>query len=450
MATESFDLVVLGAGNAGQAAAGAARAAGWHVAIIEADLVGGVCPNRGCTPKKVLVAAAETLDAIRRAPGHAITVDGATLDWPALIARKRGIVDPLPDQMAASLAKRGIELIRGQAAFVDRDVVAVGDRTLTAPKFVVATGSRPRPLSFEGARHAWTSTDFLAMETLPESMLFIGAGVVAMEFAHVLARAGAKAIVLARGAQPLGRFDADAVAALVAHSRELGIDVRTHASVARISPRGDRFAVDVVQDGETTTLDVAQVLNGAGRVANVDGIGLEHMGIPVSGNRVELDPYLRAKANPNVYFAGDAIHDTPQLSPIATKEGRLVGHNLTRDDLRPIDHRTVPQAVFTIPAIARVGLTEAEAAAQGIAVDARVTDMRDWISSRTYREEAAFAKVLVERDTGAIVGADLLGHGAADTIHVFALAMRYGIPAADIQTIDYAYPTTSNDVKYLV
>src|SRR4051794_8173396 len=133
MIPESFDLVVLGSGNAGQAAAGAVRAAGRRVAIVEADLVGGVCPNRGCTPKKVLVAAAETLDAIRRASGHAIDVGTPRLDWPALIARKATIVDPLPAAMAKSLEDRGITLVRGTARFVEREVVAVGERRLTAP-----------------------------------------------------------------------------------------------------------------------------------------------------------------------------------------------------------------------------------------------------------------------------------------------------------------------------
>lgn len=451
MNIEAFDLVVVGAGNAGQAAAGAARGAGWNVAIVEADLVGGVCPNRGCTPKKVLVAAAETLDIIRRAAGHGITVAAATLDWQALIARKQSIIDPLPEAMASSLEQRGIALLRGTGAFTADRLLQVGDRWLRARKFVIATGSRPRPLSFEGAELVSTSDDFLSMATLPDSMLFIGAGVVAMEFAHVLARAGSKAIVLARGERPLGHFDADAVAALVAHSREVGIELHCHAKVTRIHRNGTRLIVEFEQAGAARTLEVERVLNGSGRVGNVDGLGLEHLGIQVHGHSVALDAHLRSLDNPDVYFAGDAIEGAPQLSPLATTEGKLVGHNLLHeDDLRAIDYRTVASAVFTIPAIARVGLTAAQAQTRGMSFEIKSTDMREWISARTYREEAAYAKVLVETGSGAILGADLVGHGAADTIHIFALAMRYGIPAAALRTLDYAYPTASNDVKYLV
>jgi glutathione reductase (NADPH) len=281
-------------------------------------------------------------------------------------------------------------------------------------------------------------------------MLFVGAGVVSMEFAHVLARAGAKAIVLARGARPLGNFDPDAVDALVAHSRDVGIDLRTHAKVTAVRTAGRRFVVELDEAGTTKTLEVDRVLNGSGRVANVDQLGLDHMGIGVHDHEVAVDEHLRCVDNPAVYLAGDAIAGTPQLSPVATKEGRLVGHNLVHDDKHAIDHRTVPAVVFTIPTIARVGLTTAQATARGLAFDVKTNDLRDWISARTYREEAAFAKVLVERGSGAVLGADLLGHGAADTIHVFALAMRYGIPADELRSFDYAYPTSTNDVRFLV
>jgi glutathione reductase (NADPH) len=450
MAMEAFDLIVLGAGNAGQAAAGAARAAGWSVAVVEEDLVGGVCPNRGCTPKKVLVAAAEVLDTIRRASGHAISVQGATLDWPALIARKQSIVAPLPDAMAKSLAQRGIELVRGHGSFVAGGHLRVGERELSAPKIVIATGSRPRPLSFPGAELVDSSDAFLTMAQLPASMLFIGAGVISMEFAHVLARAGSQAIVLARGERALGAFDAEAVEALVAHSREVGVELRTHAKVLAVRRQDGVLLVEFEEAGARRTVTVERVLNGSGRVANVDGLGLAHLGVKVDGHKVAVDAYLRSVDNPDVYFAGDALEGAPQLSPVATTEGKLVGHNLLHEDKRTIDYRTNPSAVFTIPSIARVGLTAEAAAAQGLAFEVKRTDMRGWISARTYREEAAYAKVIVAQGSGLILGADLVGHGAAETIHIFSLAMRFGIPANALQSLEYAYPTATSDVKYLV
>lgn len=449
MVEKRYDLVVLGAGNAGLAAAAAARKAGWSVAIVEPDLLGGTCPNRGCVPKKVLVAAAEALDVIRRARQHGIAVATPSLDWSVMMARKRDIIEPIPVGNASSLERRGIDLVRGRAVFVGRDAVQVGDTCLRAPKFVVATGSRPRTLPIEGAHHAITSAEFLSLPAPPSSAVFIGAGVIAMEFSHVLARMGCRATVLARS-RALRAFDEHAVAAVVEHSRAVGIELIEGAAATAIVATGERFTVHATVSGQVRTFEADAVVNAAGRVANVDNLDIENAGITIERGRVAVDAFLRSVDNPDVYVAGDAIAGAPQLSPVATKEGRLVGHNLLADELRAIDYRTVPSAVFTIPTLARVGLTEARARAQGLSFDVVNTDLRPWISSRTYLEDAGFAKVVVESGTGAILGADLFGHGAGDTIHIFAMAMAHGIPADDIRAMDYAYPTHTSDVKYLI
>jgi glutathione reductase (NADPH) len=450
--TKRYDLVVLGAGNGGQAAAGAARKAGWSVAIVEERDVGGVCPNRGCVPKKVLVAAAETLDAVQRAAEHHVTVGEARLDWKALIARKRSLVGPLPTQMEASLRERGIDLVRGHGVFVGRDTVEVDGTRLEARHIVVATGSRPRPLPIEGAELLKTSDDVLEMDELPVSVAFIGAGVVALELGHVLQRAGAKVTVLEVMSRPLPRLDPDAVNALVDHSRTLGMDLRAGVKVTRLAgANGAGFAVAFEEDGVRLELRAQMVVNGAGRIANLDTLQLERAGVTVERGRVARDVYLRAVENPKVWIVGDALPDTPQLSPVATYEGRLVGHNLLHpEELRTPDYGSMPSAVFTIPALAQVGLTEEEAAQQGLAVDVKVNDLRGWISARTFNEAAAFAKVLVEKETRRIVGAHLLGHGAAEVVHLFAFAMRHGVTADALAGALYAYPTFSNDVKFLV
>jgi len=449
---KQYDLVVLGAGNAGQAAAGAARKAGWTVAIVEALDVGGVCPNRGCVPKKVLVAAAEALDTVQRAGEHAIAVNGdVSLDWQQLFDRKESFVRPLPGYMEDSLASRGIDLVRGRGVFVSPDEVDVAGTRLRGKAFVLATGSRPRPLPFEGADLLWTSDDILSMTRPPKSVVFVGAGVIAFEFAHVLARVGTKVTMLEALPRPLPRADADAVAALVEHSRERGIDIRTDVRVNSVKRVGDQHRVVFEQAGETVELDADRIVNGAGRVPNLDNLDLEKAGISVERGRIELDEHLRSKDNPRVWVAGDALPTTPQLSPVATYEGRLVGHNLLNpDDLRSPDYSSLPSAVYAIPTLAQVGLTEAEAAARGLDVEVKVNDMRSWISARTYNEQAGFSKVLYDRESRQIVGAHMLGHGAGDVIHIFALAMRHGIAVDELASGLYAYPTFANDVKSLV
>ncbi|MCO4745577.1 MAG: NAD(P)/FAD-dependent oxidoreductase [Proteobacteria bacterium] len=447
----THDLVVLGAGNAGQAVAGAVRKAGWSVAIVESRDVGGVCPNRGCVPKKVFVAAATALDAVERAGAHAISVGPAKLDWQALVARKNAFVDPLAGAMSASLEARGIELFRGEARFSGPNSVRIGELELTAPNIVVATGSRPRPLSFAGADLLSTSEQFLSLETRPESAVFVGGGVVAFEFAHVLARVGTRVTILEVMPQPLGQMDADLVAEQVAHTRKLGIEVLTGVQIQAVVSGPSGLVVQFLHEGEIETRTAEYAFNGAGRVANVDNIDIDKAGVSLERGRPQVSLHLQSIDNKAVWFAGDALPATPQLSPVATYEGRIVGHNLLHpDDLQAPDYSTLPSAVFTIPALAQVGLTEAQAEAQGLEVETKVTQMKGWLSARTYDEPVAWAKVLLDRKADRIVGAHLIGHGAGEVIEVFALAIRYGIPASELATGLFAYPTFTNDVKYLL
>ena len=450
LTVSNFDLLVLGAGNAGQAAAGIAREAGWSVGIVEARDFGGTCPLRGCVPKKVLVAAAGVLDQISTASAHGITVGAPTLDWAKLIERKRGFVRGVPESMEASLAKQGIEVIHGRGRFTGRNAVDVDGRAITARKLVIATGSKPRELDFPGGALAITSDDILELPQLPTSVVFIGAGVIAFEFAHVFARAGTRVTMLELGAQPLASLEYDAVSQLVGASRALGIDLFTRVTVQRIERARGGFEVHYEHDGQMRTIETALVANGAGRIADLDSLGLENAGIEREGVGVKLDSYLRSVSNQDVFVAGDAITTKPQLSAVATYEGKIVGRNLTSESLQAPDYSWIPSAVFTIPVLASVGRTEARAREDGVSLAVSVNDMREWRSARTYSESVAYAKVLVDKDNGTIVGAHLVGHGAAETIHVFALAMRYGIPASGLRDMVYAYPTFSSDIKFML
>jgi len=444
------DVLVLGAGNAGLAAAGAARAAGQEVLVVEGRDVGGVCPLRGCVPKKVLVAAAQALDAIARADTHQITVGTPVLDWPRLIERKRTFVDGVPEEFEKSLANREIVLLRGRARFTGRHEVAVSGERHTAKKIVVATGSTPRSLPIPGAEHLVTSDELLELPRLPESITFVGAGVIAFEFAHVLARAGSQVTLLEVAPRALPTLDPDATDRLTMLTRELGVRIETSVAIEQIEKRGEGYAIRYRSGDESAVSRSQLVANGAGRVADLAGLDLAAAGITLEGGRVELDAYLRSVENPDVLFAGDAIHGRPQLSPLATYEGRVVGHNLTHDELEPARYGHQPAAVHTVPALATVGWSEQAAREAGLDFEVLTHDMARWRSARTYGETAAWAKVLVEKGSGRILGAHLVGHGAEETIHTFALAVEKGIPASEIVERVYAYPTFHADLKYLV
>ena len=456
-----YEVVVLGAGNAGLAAAGAAKAAGRSVLIVESREVGGTCPLRGCVPKKVLVAAAEALDQISRAQAHHIKVGTPELDWPALIARERSFVTGVPEEFEASLAGRGIEVIKGKARFVGPCEVKVGAKTFQADDFVVATGSKPRPLPIRGFERALTSDDLLQLTDLPASMVFIGAGVIAFEFAHVFARAGVEVTLLEAAPRPLGGLDQDAVSQLVLATELLGIKVITGVRVERIdaassksvSAQAPRQEVHFDHEGRLETLTTGAVVNGAGRVAHLAELNLEAASIRLDRGQVDLDAHLRSRDNPAIWFAGDNLAGAPQLSPVATYEGRIVGANLLAAEgerLTSPDYSTIPSVVHTVPPLASVGLTESAAVSAALEFEVRANDMRSWRSARTFAEPHAWAKVLVEKQTGKILGAHLLGHGASETIHTFALAMQQGLTSSDLANNVYAYPTFHSDLKYLV
>jgi glutathione reductase (NADPH) len=448
--TETFDVVILGTGNAGMAAAGALRAAGKSVAMVESWDVGGTCPLRGCVPKKVLVAAAQALHQIALAPAHHIAVGEVKLDWAGLIARERGFVEGVPEAFAKSLEGRGIELVRGRARFLGPDRVEVGDRVLEADKIVIATGSKPRPLDIAGAEHLITSEDILEMAELPERLVFIGGGVIALEFAHVFARAGVEVTILEALPRLLPRLDPDAVAKLHAESERIGIAVATGVEVEDVAQVDGALEVRFVHEGAQKTVLADRVANGTGRVPDFDGLDLTAGGIDHEGTRIAVDAHLRSVSNGRVYVAGDALWSSAQLSPLASYEGRVVAENIMNGDTASPDYDTVPSAVFAVPALASVGLTEAEARDRGLGFAVKANDLTGWRSSMTHAESAAFSKVLIEEGTDRILGAHILGHGAEEIVHLFAFAMKQGVGARGLGALVTAYPTFAADIKHML
>ena len=450
MTPEKFDVVILGGGNAGIGVTGPVRRAGMSVAMIEADLLGGTCPNRGCTPKKVLVAAGHALHEIEQASVHHIAVGKPRLDWAALIDREKDMIKDIPANLARAMAKRNVEVIKGRAAFAGPNMVRVGDRELEAKHIVIATGSKPRPLPIPGAELMITSDEMLSERELPASVIFVGGGVIALEFGHVYARAGAEVTILEALPQLLPAMDADAVARLQAESERIGIRVRTAVSVKRIEKANGRLRVVFTHEGAEHAAEADRIVNGAGRVANVDTLDLAAGQVEHANGRVAIDRHLRSTSNPLVHVCGDAVPVSPQLSPIATYEGDIVGRNIVEGPKYSPDYASMATSVYTVPALAAVGLTETAARQKGLAVDVHVNDMLDWFSARTYAETVAWSKVIVERATDRILGAHFVGHAGQELVNIFGLAMRFGITASQIRENVYAYPTFSSDIKHML
>jgi glutathione reductase (NADPH) len=445
-----FDLIVIGGGNTGQAAAHAVARAGRKVALVDRGPVGGLCSLAGCNPKKVFVRATEVLQEVRDAEAHGIHVEGVRMDWQRVWERKRSFTDPVPEQTEKSLAKSGVELIRGEARFVSPEVLRAGQTELRAQAFVIATGSHPRRLTFPGAEYLKISDDVLELREPPRRMVMVGAGVVASEFSHVFARLGTKVTMVMRTKRSLANYDDDFVAPLVRYSRDkLGIEFLTDSDVESVEKTGEELRVHIRTADGSITRDADFVLNAAGRVPSIEALALENAGVKVGPKGVLVDSFLRSTTNRRVFAGGDA-HGKWQLSPIASYEGRLITRNFLEGDVQPADYSAIPHAVYTVPPLAAVGLTEAEAQEAGREVVVKKNEMTRWTVYAIAGAHLAFAKVLLDSSSGLIVGAQLLGDGAAEDIHLFALAIRAGIPAAELSEMVYAYPTFASAISHLV
>ena len=450
MAGEAYDVVIVGGGNAAFGVTVPTRKAGLKVAMIEERDLGGTCPNRGCTPKKVLVAAAHALHEIGQAHVHRIKVGKPKLDWAALIDREKEMIEGIPDSLEETLQGRGVELIRAPAKLKGPNIVEAGGRTLEAKTIVIATGSTPRPLPIPGAELMITSDEVLGERKLPGSVVFIGGGVIALEFGHVYARAGAKVTILEVLPQLLPALDADAVEQVRKESERIGIDVHTGVKVKRVEKTNKRLRTVFEVGGKEMGVKSDRVVNGAGRIANVAQLDLDAGKIAHEGFRVAVDETLRSTSNPSVYLCGDVLSGPPQLSPIATYEGRLVGRNIVEGPRHKPDYASLPSCVYTIPALATVGLSETKAKEKGVKTRVQVNDMEYWFSTRTFAETLAWSKIIVDQGSDAIVGAHFVGHTGEELINIFGLAMKHGIKASEIRDFIFAYPTFSADIKSML
>jgi glutathione reductase (NADPH) len=451
MAT-SVDLIVLGTGAAAQTVAYTCRDAGWSVAVVDARPYGGTCANRGCDPKKVLVGISELADWSRRMQGRGVSTPDLSLVWPDVIRFKRTFTDPVPPSVEQSFAAAGITTLHGRARFIDRSTIRVGPDTMAGRHVVIATGARHAPLRIPGEEHLTTSTGFLDLDTLPRRIAFVGGGYIAMEFAHVAARASAQVHILHRGSRPLERFDADLVGQLVQATRDLGVDVQVNTTVEAIERRGNELIVHARAGDEARAVAADLVVHAAGRVPEIDDLGLAAADVARAENGgVSVNDYLQSVSNPAIYAAGDAVASGGfPFTPVASMQGGIVATNLLRGNTRIPDYAGIPSVVFTTPPLAWVGLDEATARAQGLHVRTRYEDTSGWYSSRRVALPYSGFKTLVEEGTGRILGAHLLGLHAEEVINIFGLAIRTGLRARDLKDMVYAYPSSASDISYMV
>ncbi|AOU96954.1 hypothetical protein BI364_02070 [Acidihalobacter yilgarnensis] len=441
-----YDLIVIGAGTGGNGVARMAAVAGWNVAIIDSLPYGGTCALRGCDPKKMLIGVTEGIDCIRNMKDKGLEAEG-TINWPEMMAFKRTFTDVMPSRIEASFDQVGIKALHGRACFTGPNTLELNGEILRAKYFHIATGARPMTLNIPGEELLTSSTEFLDLPERPDRVAFVGGGFIAMEFSHIIKRAGASEVaILEMAKRPLGSFDPDLVALLVEATVDLGIDLRVQAKVTGIEKHGKEFTVSFETPSGPEIVACDLVVHATGRVPDIESLNLSAAGVEFGPHGIKVSPSMRT-TNSAIFAAGDCADSGPNLTPVSAYEGRIAAKNLLAGkDERVVAYPPIPSVVFTLPPVASIGLSEAAAKEKGLKFDTNFKKTSDWYSSIRVGAKQTAYKVLVEQDTGAILGAHLIGPAAEEQINLFAMAIGAGLTANQIKGIIFAYPSYASDI----
>ena len=445
--TTHFDVIIIGSGTSAYYAATGLLKGGKSVAIIDELPFGGTCALRGCQPKKYLVANAEAIASAEHLVGKGIESAPRT-DWSALQSLKNEFLDGYSQEALIDWADEGATTFRNRATLSGSNKVTLDDgRNLTAGHIVLATGSSPRSTDIPGNEHIHTSDDFLSLPDLPRRITFVGGGYISFEFAHIAARAGAEVTILHRSARPLNGFDTDMVDIVLEASREAGIKILLEESPIGVESNGEAFTINT-SSGNDIASDF--IVSATGRVPNLGALEGDAGNVENGRRGVTVNEFLQSTTNPAVYAIGDCASHGLMLATVADDHGKVAARNILEGNTTPVDQRIVPSAVFTIPSLATVGLTEAQAIEQGHDFRVNRGNTTDWASSKRIGETHGAYKILIDKKNGLLLGAHLVRHNAAEVINTFALAIAHDIPAETLVNFLWAYPTSTSDLKNMV
>ena len=455
MAYKHFDVFIIGSGIAGQTCAKKLAKEGLNVAIADDREFGGTCANRGCDPKKVIYGLTHILQRSNDLLGKGITTM-PEYSWKDLMAYKCNFTDAVPAVTEEKLEDLNITLYHQSPEFIDENTISVEGKTVTADKFVIATGLHPRNLGFDGCKLMKVSDDFLELETLPETMIFVGAGYIGMEFAHMAARCGVKVTVIDFAKRPLGNFDEDIVEELVKASKKLGIKFIFEADVRQVKHLRKNYEIEYLKDGKLQTAKAELIFNVAGRVPATEKLKLQKGNIEFNNNGIEVNSYLQNPTNKNVYACGDVSDHAVPLTPFSGREGSTVATNILAElnskttSKKKITFPPTPSVCFTIPNVASVGILEADAKNESLEYIVKSGDGKDWYNARRVNTSVYAYKIIIHKETDKILGAHLIGPQASEVINLFSMAIFKEMTAAELKQMVFAYPTWGTDVAAMV
>ncbi|EMX4397288.1 dihydrolipoyl dehydrogenase family protein [Listeria innocua] len=441
----TYDVVIIGSGASGTTVAFEAQAAGLKVAIVEERSWGGTCVLRGCDPKKVLVGAAEARNLSTRLRGKGIK-EAATISWTDLMAFKETFVEDVPESRLESFQEAGIETFFGPASFQNENTLQVGNDILSAKKIVIATGATPNTLKVEGQEHIQTSDDFLSLEKLPDSVVFIGGGYISFEFASIALAAGRDVHIIHHNSEPLKKFDPDFVAALVATLKEEGIHFHFDTDITKINKNGEKLHIEG-KNGFSLETDL--IIGATGRTPNIAHLALDKANIDYTKKGITVNEKLQTPNHAHIYACGDvAATKGAPLTPVVSMEAALVAKNILGGNEK-IDYPAIPSVVFTSPKLASIGISMEEANANPEKYQIKNHDTTNWYTYRRTNEKIALAKIIEDRETGQIKGAHFLSEEADYMINYIAILMKANLTLADLQSVIFAYPSPASDLTAL-
>jgi pyruvate/2-oxoglutarate dehydrogenase complex dihydrolipoamide dehydrogenase (E3) component len=452
---EEYDLVILGGGTGSTIAAWTFAGEGKRVALVDRKYIGGSCPNVACLPSKNVIHSAKVASYFRRSKEFGITCDGFAINMEGVRERKRKMVRGLNEMYMENYRKTGAEFILGTGEFVAQRTVEVSladgtRRQLRGANVIVSTGTRAAIETIPGLLEAepLTHVEALELDKTPEHLLVIGGGYVGTEMAQAMVRFGSKVTMIDRGRRLMSREDPDVCDGLRSVLAEEGIDILLDARVKRVAGKsGDSVSVVVEQDGMEKLLKGSHILVATGRNPNTEGLGLELTGVELTERGyIKVNERLQTTA-PGVWAIGE-VAGSPQFTHISIDDFRVVHANLTGSS-RVTTGRQVPYCLFTDPELARIGLSETEAEAQGIAYRLFKVPMEANLRAHTLSETRGFVKALVEVDSDRILGFTAFGVGAGEIMSAVQIAIIAGLPYTGLRDAILAHPTLVEGLESL-
>ena len=443
---QSVDVVVIGMGVAGEAVAGELAQAGLDVIGVESQLVGGECPYWGCIPSKMMIRAAGAITETRRVDGLAGTASVAP-DWSVVAQRIRDeATDDWNDQVAVDrFVGQGGQFVRGRAELVGPGLVRVADQTITARRgVVIGTGTVASVPPVPGLADTpyWTNRDAVETTTLPESLLVLGGGAIGLELAQVFARFGVAVTIVEMADRLLAGEEPEVSAVVTDVLRDEGITVSTSAEVDRISHDGQRFELHL---GDGETLHAEKLLVATGRRVDLTGLGVEAVGLDPAARAIAVDEHLRA--GEKLWAVGD-VTGLGAFTHIATYQAAIAVRDILGTPGPPAEYDAVPRVTFTDPEVGAVGLTEAQARERGIRVVTGTAQVpstaRGWIHKAGNQ---GLIKLIVDDDTGLLVGATAAGPSGGEVLGALAVAVHGRVPVDRLRHMIYAYPTFHRGIE---